>query len=137
MYFKLTDIHVKRIPQSVKQFGHVYVHGDGQFYVDRVITQSNGFSHIESKSKQHAEFHTSAPGDHRHEYVRRYDDGDKLPTSVDELTRDLIAAKAKSDLKASMPETAKSLNILTEQAEEVEIVDGENQPAKRGPKPKI
>ena len=120
MDFKLTDIHVKRIPQSVKQFGHVYVHGDGQFYVDRVITQSNGSSHVESKSKQHAEFHTSAPGDHRHEYVRRYDDGDKLPTSVDELTRDLIAAKAKSDLKASMPETAKSLNILTEQAEEVE-----------------
>jgi beta-phosphoglucomutase-like phosphatase (HAD superfamily) len=133
MEFQLKQVHVNRIKPYVENYGHIYVHGDGQMYIDEVINDPNGSSRKISKSAEHVKFHTSAPGDHRHEYVRKYEKGDKFPTSVKELIQDLYDANAKAAFKSNQPETAKNLHLApaVDELVEDETVETKGKPGRK------
>jgi hypothetical protein len=120
MNFKLKPVHVSRLKATVKQFGHAIIHGDGNIYVDETKENADGTIRRISKSNEHATFHTSAPGDHRHEYFARYKKGAQLPNTVEELEKDLVSSKMKEELKQTLPDHEKRLKIIssTEEKEE-------------------
>jgi hypothetical protein len=120
MFPKLHLIHLKRIAQLVATFGKVYVHGDGNMYIDK------------NKKKDD----TQHPSDFAAEYSQIkdaesrvvFDKSSKLPETLEELKKAIIDFSSKEKFEKTLSVEEETFVSLKDEVEE---------PKEKAPKEKV
>ena len=98
MIFKVNSVVLDQIKATVDQHGICYVHGTGQFYVDK------------KRSDDHKEY--SDPDIKEADYRLVFKKGDRIPDTVEEIEKMFFAAKQQETIDSRKTPEAKNTTIV-------------------------
>lgn len=122
---KVVELHLKAyLPEAIKTFGHVILHGDGNMYVDvEGVEEKHQRSYI---AKTYA-----GVGNEAAMYRIKFTSIDQIPDSLQKLEKMFLEAKAKENYDENKIEySSLLLSIGKKQAEQAAKVEAENETLK-------
>lgn len=122
---KVVELHLKEyLPEAIKTFGHVILHGDGNMYVDvEDVEEKHQRSYI---AKTYA-----GVGNEAAMHRIKFTSIDQIPKSLQKLEQMFLEAKAKENYDENKIEYSSGLlSIGKKQAEEAAKVEAENETLK-------
>jgi hypothetical protein len=131
--FKVLEIHLKNyLPKTIKKYGHAYLHGDGNIYVDKTTDEQGNPVQLEHQRTQIARTY-AAHGNESATYVLYLTHVNQIPENVEACEKALLAAKAQEN--AEKYRTKTNDNFLSIESDEPEEKVSEEKETKKPGRP--
>jgi hypothetical protein len=112
--FKIQEIHLKDyLPKVIKKYGHAYLHGDGNIYIDKA-TDQNGNPIQATHQASYIAKTFSAIENESARYVVKFTSVDQIPGSVDEMEKLFMSTKQRELREATLTNSANDFQSIEE-----------------------